>query len=64
MGRAHEVRAKAMAATAAASDARMAGCTMPAMSNSGSGNQGISATVPVVIFGREHGASSPPQELP
>lgn len=38
----------AMAATAAASDARMAGCTMPAMSNSGSGNQGITVTVPVI----------------
>ena len=34
----------AMAATAAASDARMAGCTLPAMSNSGSGNQGITVT--------------------
>lgn len=38
----------AMAATAAASDARMAGCTLPAMSNSGSGNQGITVTVPVI----------------
>lgn len=38
----------AMAYTAAASDARMAGCTLPAMSNSGSGNQGITVTVPVI----------------
>lgn len=38
----------AMALTAAASDARMAGCTLPAMSNSGSGNQGITATMPVI----------------
>ena len=38
----------AMARTAAASDARMAGCTLPAMSNSGSGNQGITVTVPVI----------------
>lgn len=38
----------AMAMTAAGSDARMAGCAIPVMSNSGSGNQGISATVPVV----------------
>lgn len=38
----------AMAATAAASDARMAGCTLPAMSNSGSGNQGITVTMPVI----------------
>ena len=38
----------AMARTAAASDARMAGCTLPAMSNSGSGNQGITVTMPVI----------------
>ncbi len=37
-----------MALTAAASDARMAGSTLPAMSNSGSGNQGITVTMPVV----------------
>lgn len=38
----------AMSLTAAAADARMAGCTLPAMSNSGSGNQGITVTLPVV----------------
>lgn len=38
----------AMALTAAASDARMAGCTLPAMSNSGSGNQGITVSIPVI----------------
>ena len=43
----------AMALTAAASDARMAGCTLPAMSNSGSGNQGITASVPIVVFAKE-----------
>ncbi len=37
----------AMSLTAAATDARMGGCVMPAMSNSGSGNQGIMATLPV-----------------
>jgi len=42
----------AMALTAAASDARMAGSSMPVMSNSGSGNQGISATMPVVAVGQ------------
>lgn len=35
--------------TTAASDARMGGATLPAMSNSGSGNQGIAATMPVVV---------------
>ena len=40
----------AMALTAAASDARMAGCTLPAMSNSGSGNQGITVTMPVIAY--------------
>lgn len=38
----------AMMYTAAATDARMAGCSYPAMSNSGSGNQGITCTMPVV----------------
>jgi L-cysteine desulfidase len=42
--------------TAAAVDARMAGCSLPAMTNSGSGNQGISATLPVVAFAEELGA--------
>jgi L-cysteine desulfidase len=36
--------------TSAASDARMGGATLPAMSNSGSGNQGITATMPVVVW--------------
>ncbi len=40
----------AMALTAAASDARMAGCTLAAMSNSGSGNQGITVTMPVIAY--------------
>ena len=35
--------------TSAASDARMGGATLPAMSNSGSGNQGIAATLPIVV---------------
>ena len=35
--------------TSAASDARMGGAAMPAMTNSGSGNQGIAATMPVVV---------------
>lgn len=47
----------AMAYTAAASDARMAGCRLPAMSNSGSGNQGITATVPVIAIAEKLEAS-------
>ena len=47
----------AMAMTAAASDARMAGCTLPAMSNSGSGNQGITVSMPVIAFALKHGTS-------
>jgi L-cysteine desulfidase len=46
-----------LAYTSAACDARMAGEKIPVMSNSGSGNQGISATLPVVIFAEEKGKS-------
>lgn len=46
-----------IAYTAAACDARMAGAMIPVMSNSGSGNQGITATLPVVVYGEECGAS-------
>ncbi|MBO4767936.1 MAG: serine dehydratase subunit alpha family protein [Bacteroidales bacterium] len=47
----------AMACTAAASDARMAGCTLSAMSNSGSGNQGVTVTMPVISIAEKTGAS-------
>ena len=40
---------KILMRTAAASDARMGGASLPAMTNSGSGNQGIAATMPVVV---------------
>ena len=43
--------------TSAACDVRMAGEKIPVMSNSGSGNQGIAATVPVVIYAEERGSS-------
>ena len=43
-----------ISATSAACDARMAGAKIPVMSNSGSGNQGIAATLPVVVFAREN----------
>jgi L-cysteine desulfidase len=46
-----------MAMTAAASDARMAGCTLPAMSNSGSGNQGITVTMPVIAAAEKFGSN-------
>ena len=42
-----------LAYTSAACDARMAGAMIPVMSNSGSGNQGISATMPVVIYAED-----------
>ena len=44
--------------TASACDARMGGAKVPVMSNSGSGNQGITATLPVVVYGEECGATS------
>lgn len=45
-------RIQAKANAAAASDARMNGCELPVVIVSGSGNQGITASVPVVIYGR------------
>ena len=44
------VKAKAMAA--AGSDARMNGCELPVIINSGSGNQGITASVPIIVYAR------------
>lgn len=43
-----------LSATSSACDARMAGAMIPVMSNSGSGNQGIAATMPVVVYGEEN----------
>lgn len=43
-----------LAYTSGACDARMAGAMIPVMSNSGSGNQGISATMPVVVYAEEN----------
>lgn len=48
-------RAKAMAA--AGSDARMNGCELPVVINSGSGNQGMTASLPVIIYAEELGVS-------
>lgn len=48
-----DVRVRAKAKAAAGSDARMSGCELPVIINSGSGNQGITASVPVIEFARE-----------
>ena len=50
------VRTKARAYAAAGSDARMSGCELPVIINSGSGNQGITASVPVIIYAQDLGA--------
>lgn len=46
---------KIKAYTAAASEARMGGSELPVIINSGSGNQGIASSVPVIIYAQEHG---------
>ena len=46
------VRARAMAA--AGSDARMSGCSLPVVINSGSGNQGMTVTIPLVVYADEY----------
>ena len=51
------IEKKACAYAAAGSDARMSGCEKPVMIVSGSGNQGITASVPVAIYAREMGVS-------
>ena len=47
------VRVRATAMAAAASDARMSGCELPVIINSGSGNQGITCSLPVLEFAKE-----------
>ena len=47
------VKTRAKAYAAAGSDARMNGCELPVMINSGSGNQGITCCVPVVVYAKE-----------
>ena len=49
----HSVYTKMRAYAAAASEARMDGCDMPVIITSGSGNQGIASTVPVIVYARE-----------
>lgn len=52
-----KVNHKAIAMAAAGSDARMNGCEMPVIINSGSGNQGITCSVPVIVYARELGVT-------
>lgn len=52
-----DIKQKAKAYAAAGSDARMSGCEMPVVILSGSGNQGITASVPVVCYARHIGAT-------
>ena len=54
---ANDVRVRARAYAAAGSDARMSGCEMPVIINSGSGNQGITVCLPVVEYAKEIGAT-------
>lgn len=48
-----DVRVRAKAYAAAGSDARMSGCEMPVIINSGSGNQGITVSIPVIEYAKE-----------
>lgn len=47
------IKIKAKALAAAASDARMSGCPLPVVINSGSGNQGIAVSIPVIEYAKE-----------
>lgn len=51
-----EVQVRARAAAAAGSDARMSGCELPVIINSGSGNQGMTASLPVIEYAKELGS--------
>ena len=55
--RSGDVVTRAKAYAAAASDARMGGCEKPVVINSGSGNQGITTSIPVIIYAEELGAT-------
>lgn len=52
-----DVKNRAKAAAAAGSDARMSGCELPVVINSGSGNQGMTVSLPVIEYARELGSS-------
>ena len=55
--RGEDVRVRARAQAAAGSDARMSGCEMPVVIVSGSGNQGMTASLPVIVYAKDMGAS-------
>lgn len=50
----NNAKLRAKAAAAAGSDARMSGCALPVVINSGSGNQGITASLPVIEYAKEY----------
>ena len=52
-----DLRTKAKAYAAAGSDARMSGCELPVIINSGSGNQGMTASLPVIVYAQGLGKS-------
>lgn len=53
----NDVRTRAKARAAAGSDARMGGCSLPVVINSGSGNQGMTVSLPVIEYAKELGVS-------
>jgi len=55
--RGDDIRTKARAQAAAGSDARMSGCELPVVIVSGSGNQGMTASLPVIVYAKEMNAS-------
>lgn len=55
--RGDDVRVRARAQAAAGSDARMSGCELPVVIVSGSGNQGMTASLPVIVYANDMGAS-------
>lgn len=53
----NDIRNRAKAMACAGSDARMGGCAMPVVTNSGSGNQGITVSIPVIEYAKEMNAN-------
>ncbi len=57
LGHEYDLKYVMRAYAAAASDARMNGCELPVVINSGSGNQGITTSIPVIVYARAHNRS-------